>query len=150
MEAKYSAFDIANYFLFKSQEDGQELLSNLKLQKLVYYAQGLHFVLFDIPLFSEEIEAWTYGPVIPELYHKYKDNESNGIPPDEDFNPSKIIDEETRNFLDEVYEAFGQFSAVRLMDIAHNDECWKETEVGNKIELSSMKCLKKYIQDDQG
>jgi uncharacterized phage-associated protein len=64
MSARYSAFDIAQYFLWKAQESNQELLSNMKLQKLVYYAQGLHLALNDAPLFKGKIEAWTYGPVV--------------------------------------------------------------------------------------
>jgi uncharacterized phage-associated protein len=47
-------------------------MSNLKLQKLMYYAQGFSLVLFNKPLFPERIEAWIHGPVIPAVYHKYK------------------------------------------------------------------------------
>jgi uncharacterized phage-associated protein len=144
---RYTASDIANYFLYKAQEDNQELLSNLKLQKLVYYAQGLSLVVFDRPLFEENIEAWTYGPVIPFLYHKYKEYGSRGICVDDDFDPS-IIDDETKDFLDEVYSVFGQFSAVRLMDIAHGDQCWIDAGIGNEITCDSMRqCLKKYLKD---
>src|SRR3990167_6214830 len=143
MTPKYSALDIANYFLFKAQEENQELLSNLKLQKLVYYAQGMHLVVYDgQPLFEDVIEAWNYGPVVPALYHLYKEYGAGGIPADPDFNPASI-DRETLDFLDEIYQAFGQFSALRLMEIAHNDKCWKEAGVGNEITFSSMqKCLK--------
>ena len=147
MSTPYSAFDIADYFLWKAQEDNQELLSNMKLQKLVYYAQGLHLALNDTPLFDEKIEAWTYGPVVAELYHKYKNFGASGIPSDENFDPL-LIDEETRELLDEIFDVFGQFSAIRLMEIAHNDECWNEIEIGEEITLESMKdCLKKYLKD---
>jgi len=78
----YSAFDIANYFLLKAQEaqeEDQELISNLKLQKLIYYAQGIHLASEGTPLFPDRIEAWTYGPVVPTLYHHYKTYGSSGI-----------------------------------------------------------------------
>ena len=147
---KYSAFDIANYFLFKAQEateEDQELISNLKLQKLVYYAQGLHVAIYGGPLFSDKIEAWTYGPVIPELYHYYKVHSSNGIRADESFDPS-LIDEDTQQFLDEIYEVFGQFSAIRLMNLAHSDQCWINAGIGNEITCDAMgEDLKKYIKD---
>ena len=45
---------------------------NLKLQKLVYYAQAWHLALRDVPLFEEDFEAWVHGPVIPALYQEYK------------------------------------------------------------------------------
>lgn len=152
MTSKYSASNIANYFLYKAQEateEDQELISNLKLQKLVYYAQGLCMAIYGKPLFSDKIEAWTYGPVVPELYHYYKKHNSNGIRADKNFNPS-IINEDTKNFLDEIYEVFGQFSAIRLMNLAHSDQCWIDADagIGNEITCASMgNCLKKYLRN---
>ena len=144
------AKDVANYFLFKAQgttEEDQELISNLKLQKLLYYAQGLHLAIYNKPLFSDKIEAWTYGPVVPDLYHYYKKYNANGIQADKTFDPS-IISKETREFLDEIYEAFGQFSAIRLMHLAHSDQYWADTDIGNEITCDSMKrCLKKYLKN---
>lgn len=66
-----SCFDIANYFIWLAKETGS-FVSNLKLQKLVYYSQAWHLALHDAPLFSEDFQAWVHGPVIPELYQKYK------------------------------------------------------------------------------
>jgi len=148
MKPKYSALDIANYFLFKAQREDQELLSNLKLQKLVYYAQGLHLADQGEPLFSESIEAWQYGPVIPGLYFKFRDYGAGGIPASEDFDPS-ILDSNTKDFLDDIYEVFGQFSAIRLMDLTHEDQCWIDAGINGEITCDSMKkCLKKYLQDE--
>lgn len=145
---KYTVFDIAEYFLLKAHAD-QELLSNLKLQKLVYYAQGLHLADMGTPLFEEEVRAWTYGPVIPALYHKYKSYDAAGIPPDASFDPEKI-DADTREFLDEVYAAFGQFSAGRLVDLSHSDRCWKDAPIDAVITHEAMKeSLKKYINVEE-
>jgi uncharacterized phage-associated protein len=147
MSESYSALDIANYFIFKASND-EDLISNLKLQKLVYYAQGLSLALSGNPLFSEEIEAWTYGPVIPNLYHYYKHHGSNGIPADPNFYPEKI-DKDTRDLLDEIYTVFGQFSAHRLVDISHSDDCWSSDAIGNVISYENMvRALKKYIKTD--
>lgn len=148
MPIGYSAHNIANYFLWKAQEENQELLSNMKLQKLLYYAQGLYLAVNEVPLFNEKIEAWVYGPVVPGVYHAYKHSDANGIPADSAFNPFSI-DEETKDFLDDIYDAFGQFSAIRLMEIAHSDKCWKDAGVGNEITLESMKkcLLKKYVKN---
>ncbi len=147
MPIHYNAQDIANYFLWKAQEENQELLSNMKLQKLVYYAQGLHLVLNNIPLFKDKIEAWTYGPVVPDLYHAYKHHEASGIPANPNFNPSSI-DKDTRELLDEIFDVFGQFSAVRLMELAHSDQCWIDAGSRNEISHESMQnCLKKYLKN---
>ena len=91
------------------------------------------------------IEAWTYGPVVPMIYHSYKRFGSGCIPPAPDFNPN-ILDKDTKDFLNEVFEVFGQFSAIRLMDLSHNDQCWQDAGIGNLISDESMaQCLKKYI-----
>ncbi|MGA7027993.1 MAG: type II toxin-antitoxin system antitoxin SocA domain-containing protein, partial [Candidatus Acidiferrales bacterium] len=67
-----SCSDVARYFLALVDEDAGDSLSNLKLQKLVYYAQGFHLALYGEPLFPEVIRAWRHGPVVPELYHALK------------------------------------------------------------------------------
>jgi uncharacterized phage-associated protein len=66
-----TAFDIADYFLWLANDTGS-FVSNLQLQKLVYYAQAWHLALHDRPLFEEDFQAWVHGPVIPELFSKYK------------------------------------------------------------------------------
>ncbi|MDR3569898.1 MAG: DUF4065 domain-containing protein [Syntrophobacteraceae bacterium] len=147
MKPKYTAFDVAKYFLSRAEREDQELLSNLKLQKLVYYAQGMHLAMRDAPLFGDRIEAWDYGPVVPDLYHFYKENGARGIPADPTFDLDKI-DGATLDFLDEIFDAFGQFSAIRLMQISHKDKCWEDAGSGEEISWPSMaKCLKKYLKN---
>jgi uncharacterized phage-associated protein len=62
---------VANYLLAKAEVE-QKLLSHLQLQKLTYLAHGWHLGLSDMPLFTQEVHAWPYGPVIPVLYHEFK------------------------------------------------------------------------------
>ncbi|HUZ03805.1 MAG TPA: type II toxin-antitoxin system antitoxin SocA domain-containing protein, partial [Acidobacteriaceae bacterium] len=59
-----SASDIAKYFIASFQKKNKAI-SNLKLQKLLYYAQAWHLALYGSPLFSDSIEAWVHGPVVP-------------------------------------------------------------------------------------
>ena len=59
-----TAKDVAEYFLSRVDEDAGDSLSNLKIQKLAYYAQGYHLALHGTPLFNERIEAWQHGPRI--------------------------------------------------------------------------------------
>lgn len=67
----YSVKAIANYFIDKGQVDNAPL-TPMKLLKLVYIANGWHLAHTDKPLFDDRVEAWKYGPVIPELYHEFK------------------------------------------------------------------------------
>lgn len=145
MKPVYSAYDIANYFLYKANKD-KELISNLKLQKLVYYAQGLHLAMYGKPIFREKIMAWNYGPVIPELYSKYKKYGASGIPSDKSFKPN-TIDDKMREFLDEIHEAFGQFSAGRLSELTHTEQCWQDAHPNKIIKHTAMATtLKKYLK----
>ena len=67
----YSAKAVANYFLDKGNEDGI-LITPMKVIKLVYLAHGWYLAFTDEPLIDDYVEAWTYGPVIPTLYHEFK------------------------------------------------------------------------------
>jgi len=119
-----NCYDVANYFLAQQDESAGDLISNLKLQKLVYYAQGFHLAIYVRPLFPEAIAAWTHGPVVPELY-EYCQKYGNGAIPC----PTEIdftrYGEETRSLLDEVYSVFGQFSAWKLSNMTQAESPWQ-------------------------
>jgi len=127
-----SCYDVAIYFLAQIDEEAGDLISNMKLQKLVYYAQGVNLALYDRLLFPESLEAWTYGPVVPELFHTYKSYETGAIPPPRDMDFS-IYDSQNRELLNEVYTVFGQFSAWMLSSMTHDEPPWKNTPTGHKI-----------------
>ena len=58
------AIDVANELIRVAHENGKSI-SNMKLQKLLYLAQGIHLALENgAPLFEDTIEAWKYGPVV--------------------------------------------------------------------------------------
>lgn len=131
-----TALEIATYFLSKDDVEAGNFISNLKLQKLLYYAQGYHLALFDKPLFRDPIVAWAHGPVVKVVYQKYKRYKDRSIPP-----PQKVqfkIKKETREFLDEVYKVIGQFSAWKLRDMTHQEQPWKDTPRNGDIPLSLM------------
>lgn len=65
----YAALDIAKYVINKCTYDGCPI-SNLQLQKILYYIQR-EFLQQGIAAFSEEIEAWQFGPVVPDVYKQY-------------------------------------------------------------------------------
>lgn len=65
----YSVLNIAKYIIDKCTKD-RFPISNLQLQKILYYIQR-EFLQQGINAFSEEIEAWQFGPVVPEVYKQY-------------------------------------------------------------------------------
>lgn len=78
------AVDVAKYFITingqKNSDDEGNNLSKLKLQKLLYYAQGYYLALYNEALFDEEIRAWEHGPVVKEVYDHFKNIQGNFIP----------------------------------------------------------------------
>ena len=136
-----NCYDVAHYFLSLTNEDEGDLISNLKLQKLMYYAQGLHLAVQDTPVFPERIEAWRHGPVVPELYHANKQIGSGALPKPENLDFS-IYDAQTRDILDEVYAVFGQFSAWKLANMTHEEEPWRAaSQSGGEISHESLKAF---------
>jgi len=136
----YKATDIANKLLYTAENDGgSDLMTNLKLQKMLYYEQGFHLAYFGTPLFEESIEAWMYGPVVPAVYNKYKGNGKNGIP--SDGSPIELTGEKEEALFAEVYRVYGRFSAIGLMEMTHNEKPWLETPTGegNVIPVDLMK-----------
>lgn len=75
----YDAVSIARFVINYSnkQEYG---ISNLKLQKIMYFIQAYFLITQDKPCFSDDIEAWDFGPVVPAAYHEFKQFGSGNIP----------------------------------------------------------------------
>ncbi len=138
----YQALDIAKYLIHCANLEEDDLITNLKLQKLLYYAQGFHLALFDSPLFSSAIYAWQYGPVVPEVYHEYKQYSCNSLPDSLNFNP-EIIESEDRELIDEVYSVYGKYTGTVLANLTHQETPWKNTEINSII---SHQLMKEYFQ----
>ena len=140
----YKALDIANKLLLAASRDsvieGQgELMSNMKLQKMLYYQQGFHLAVFGAPLFDEPIEAWMYGPVVPSVYEHYKGYGFNGINPES--KEEILLEPQEQALFDEVYKVYAAYSAVGLMNMTHQETPWATTPtgVGNEIEKEKMR-----------
>lgn len=127
LEMNISCFQVAEYFLWKAKESGS-FLSNLKLQKLVYYAQAWHLANFRSPLFNERIEGWVHGPVVAELYQKYKIFSYNPILVKGLREPSLSI--KITSYLDEVAKVYFAHDALTLEIMTHNEEPWKLSRRG--------------------
>lgn len=120
-KGELDARDVALYFLSK------ENMTNKKLQKLCYYAQAWYYAFYDEGLFYQDIEAWVHGPVIRDVYNEYKNNKWNLI--DIGVNPPNI-NENIREFLDDVFDKYGEFDGDQLEALTHSELPWQETRTG--------------------
>lgn len=134
----YNVIDIANKIVAKTDVEHGDSISNLKLQKMLYYMQGFHLAYFNTPLFEEDIVAWQYGPVVKSVYAAFKEFGRGEIKIPTDVNIINLTPKEEELF-DEVYEVYNQFSAVKLMNMAHNETPWKTTEISDTISKDKLK-----------
>jgi uncharacterized phage-associated protein len=138
-----NSFAIAKYFIWLANETGS-FISNLKLQKLVYYTQAWHLALHDLPLFDEDFEAWVHGPVIPDLYHTYK---HFGWKPIQE-EATLDLPETTLPFLKEVADEYFACDAYELEQMTHLEAPWQRARVGLMADQPSSNVIQKnWIQE---
>ena len=99
-----------------------DLISNLKLQKLLYYAQGWHLALYNRPLFTDPMEAWVHGPVQPDVYKAFKAFGTGPIIHD----PGALtVSKHVANHIADVMEAYGSIPAFELERHTHREKPWQ-------------------------
>lgn len=119
--ARVTADQVADFIIRFAHEYG-DCITNLKLQKLLYYAQGWFLALNDgEPLFDEHLEAWVHGPVHPGVYHRFKRLRWDPISCDID---EPQIPADVADHLREVLDAYGPFSAYQLELMTHREDPW--------------------------
>ena len=154
----YDVLDVSRYIINYSNKK-EYGVSNLKLQKLLYFVQA-HFLVLsneEAPLFKEKIEAWDFGPVVPKAYNEYRQFgatsipyiksyfitrtgniwDSERVPYEEDF-----IDEETRCKINDVVDSFSEKTATDLVGLTHRQKPWMdayEKGMNNEITTESIR-----------
>jgi uncharacterized phage-associated protein len=121
-----NCLNAARYFIVRAYEDGREAeITNMKVQKLLYYSQSLYLAMYNELLFEDEIQAWRYGPVCPPAYKFYSEFEAKQLPlPSKEF--LLEIPDNTKNLLEEVWGYFGIYHAYMLSDMTHLEFPWKK------------------------
>jgi uncharacterized phage-associated protein len=139
--------DVANYFILKSHnEQGDNIdITLLKLQKLCYYAQGVHLATKDNSLFSNELLAWEHGPVVKELHDRFGKRGAIVLEkPEAKIEDLKLNADELQT-LEDVYSYFGQFSAWKLRNMTHQEAPWIQTLTNSVI---SIDVIKTYFKEN--
>src|SRR5438046_3062128 len=116
--------DVTNYLIHLSHSVGEpEPINPLKIQKLLYYAQGLSLAKRNQPLFTDKIKAWVEGPVVPVIWHELKQHGRSPLA-GADAPVELSIDE--RIFLRQVWTLYGKFTGDELSRRTHNEAPWLE------------------------
>lgn len=123
-----NVLDVCDYILFKSKKilgDDYDV-TNMKLNKLLYYVQLGALSLLGRELFLNEFEAWKFGPVHPIVYYAFR-NGSDLIIPTTEYHGR--LSREEMQVTDKVLERYVQFSAFELRDRTHRELPWKNAQV---------------------
>lgn len=136
----YNVLDVADYVI-KYCNDHNMPISNLKLQKILYFIQAAFLSLQGTPCFPDDFVAWNYGPVCPVVYHKYKAFGSSNI---FTFDSGVIpgLRKHDQNLLDAMIDKCSHYSAAQLVEFTHNQAPWLQAYSpynSNVISKSSIK-----------
>lgn len=131
------AIQVAKYILNLINEDYGETISNLKLQKILYYIQGYFLAYFDKPLFEDKIVAWAYGPVVPSVYNEYKQYGNNSLPvheitQEEYYLFINSLSKNELNLIQQVFETYIDYSAYNLVNMTHSETPWNSALIDGK------------------
>lgn len=139
-----TALDVARYFVLKG--NGERSMTQLKVIKLAYYAQGWHLGLYGVPLFEDLIEAWDLGPVVLGIRCQFRQYGANPIPVTERPSEDLIQDQQTVQFLEIIWNRFNRHTAGQLVDMTHKEQPW--IEAYNRTEdkhIISQEAMKAYF-----
>lgn len=119
MWAPYSVRDVARYVVDKCYRDGNPV-SNLQLQKILYFLQLFFVEVFGVLMFSEEFEAWPYGPVMPSVYRRFSG--FGGAPIEMSFeDASAFLSKDHRDVIDVAIQVLSKKSPWDLVRVSHAD-----------------------------
>lgn len=126
----YNALTIAMYIINRCFEEGAPV-TNLRLQKLLYFIQGMSYVITGRALIREDFYAWQYGPVVPKVYFEY--NGYIGNPIRINYNVDVINDDDTE-IIDYVIDRLSQYRDSVLVDLSHEkDGPWYKHRLDRSI-----------------
>lgn len=142
------ALDVASYFIELANKTPENDLTNLKLQKLLYYVQGKYIAQNDAPIFEDKVEAWKYGPVVADVYHTFKVCGQFPVTTFDVNYDSAELDADSKSFVEKIWEDIGEkYSGFFLVQTTHkNGTPWAKhfNEDGRNIEIPQSD-LKEYF-----
>lgn len=152
------ALDITKYLVHRFTFDG-DLVTNLKMQKILYFVYVWNLIKRGDHVFDEKFQAWPNGPVLYSVYKKLSKYKSSPI--DISFTDLKSetdlsslkerIGKDVLKIVDKVYEVYGTKSAFELVNLTHNGKPWKKARAGlSPTDPSSVEILDSDILVEYG
>ncbi len=123
---EYNAIDVAKYIVFYCIGKNYSI-SNLKLQKLLYFVQAYFLINLGRPCFFDTIEAWDFGPVVPNVYHTFKMYGGGQIPYfyADEYDIKDAISDDDKKRIGVVVDSLAKYTASDLVEATHKQAPWK-------------------------
>lgn len=144
----YDAMDIAEYVLDYCENELKKPITNLQLQKFLYYIQGAFIRDTNKTIFDNAIEAWQYGPVVPEVYFwfsKFMSSPITGIKTSDNLN---LTDKE-KEIIKKVISENIDLGPWELVDKTHKESPWLKNYVENLNLKIGIEDLKNFFCEDK-
>ena len=145
--------EITNFFL-DTADVKKKPLTNMGLQKTLYYAHGWHLKIFKEPLIKNSFEAWEYGPVIKTIYDEFRGHKDLPIKSrakkfSSDHGDFVVVDyqlnDNLKAFLENIFELYGTKHPYELSKMSHaEDGPWNKIREKSRTEV----CLQMKIPND--
>jgi uncharacterized phage-associated protein len=134
----YPVQTIADYLIVRVNTAAcDDTITNLELQNLLYYAQGVHLVARGDALFAADLVAGAQGPPVQEVKGRYRQYGPGAIPTRENLDPN-AVDSVTVAVLEEGLGAYTQYAVWGQRTVMHDGAPWRDTPQGAVIPTAAI------------
>ena len=142
----YNAVDVADYIVDRCAGLGRPV-SNLQLQKILYYVQLNFLRRFDECAFWDDIQAWRHGPVVKEVYYKYNIFGRHAIVPRIMQSTEGLFSARDKNLIDNVADACIALDPWELVERSHKvGGPWHQSFNGNFDKVIPKEVMRNYVR----
>jgi len=147
LEIKELCKEIINFYTQEQEnecipKEVQEKISNLRLQKILFFLYGYYWKENKKEITDISFEAWQYGPVNREVYY-FEDYKYNEIDTEKvtNYEFNKKYNKES---FEKILNHLGQFSTIRLVNASHQTDPWLKT---HNSQIIDNKLIKKWFEE---
>lgn len=144
MKKNCTAVEVAKFVITRCIDNGTPI-SNLQLQKILYYIQAGFLKKLKYSAFNEDILAWKHGPVIPEVYYTFNSYVASCI--EKRYDIDIELDEKEEKIINDVILEKANLNAWDLVEMTHEEDPWKDTYEENQNKIISKKKIKQYFEN---
>lgn len=137
--------DAANCLIEIARMTGSAPIDNLKLNKLLYFAQAQSLLERGTPLFPDSVQAWDYGPVVRRVYDAFKKYKSEPIESTSKQLDLQSICGEDLDLLIRIIKAYGVYTSSSLVSMTHaQGSPWQQSYQQGKSNTISNESIIEY------